>query len=235
MSLPAADEQRRYFESRERARIALADTPYVRRHVAELSADAALDGAGAILEIGAGLGKFTLPLARAGRPIVANDVSPVLLERLRDASGGSVETLCGDVGELASRTARRFDRVIGFFVLHHLTGFERVFASLFELLEPGGRIAFCEPVSANPLYYLQIAFTPGMTFAGEPSITKMRAGVILPALRGAGFVSARTRPYGFFPPFLANRPAGARIERALERVPAIPRAFQIFSAEKPRT
>ena len=38
-----------------------------------------------------------------------------------------------------------------------------------RVLRPGGRVAFCEPVAWNPLYYLQIALTPGMSFSGEPS------------------------------------------------------------------
>ena len=229
-----AESQRRYFESVERSRIAVVDTPYVRRHVDELGRDAAFAPGMSLLEIGAGPGKFTRLLVEAGLRVTANDVSPVLLARLAEATGGRAEPLAGDAHDLAALTSRTFDRVAGFFVLHHLTDFPRLFASIFGRTAPGGRIAFCEPVGRNPLYALQIALTPGMTFEGEPSIFEMRAAVILPAMEAAGFTRCRARSYGYFPPALANLSAGRALERALEAVPfPFPHAFQVFSGERP--
>ncbi len=227
--------QRRYFESVERPRIAVDETPYVLRHVGEMVTGAGLEPGSRILEVGSGLGKFTFPLAALGYSVVANDLSPVLLERLSVASGGRIETACGDIRDLAGVAPGRFDRVIGFFVLHHLTDFDRVFSAISSCLAPGGRVAFCEPVAANPLYYLQIALTPGMRFSGEPSITAMRPGVILPSMSRAGLVDLSCRPYGFFPPAVRNRPWGGPLERRLESLPwfPFPRAFQIFSGKLP--
>jgi hypothetical protein len=49
-----------------------------------------------------------------------------------------------------------------------------------------------------------------------------------------GLRAPRASRFGFFPPALANRPAGARLEAALERVaPLRPfSAFQLFQAER---
>ena len=125
--------------------------------------------------------------------------------------------------------------MIGFFVLHHLLDFPTVFSALAQVVRPGGRIAFCEPVAWNPLYYLQVLLTPGMRFAGEPSLTAMRPGKILPAMTAAGFVDARAHGYGYFPPQLKNHPFGDRLEARLERFSwtPFPHAFQIFSASRP--
>jgi 2-polyprenyl-3-methyl-5-hydroxy-6-metoxy-1,4-benzoquinol methylase len=225
--------QRQYFDTVERARLRIGETPYILDHVERLARIADLQPDQKILEIGAGTGKFTLPLLAKDYDIVGNDLSPNLLEQLVYAGGE--QTLCCDVHDIARFTDQRFERVIGFFVLHHLIDFDSVFSALAKVTRPGGIIAFCEPVATNPLYYLQILFTPNMSFRGEPSITAMRPGIILPAMKRAGFVVTQTHRYGYFPPMLKNRAWGARLENWLDHrawVP-FPHAFQIFSARMP--
>jgi SAM-dependent methyltransferase len=54
-------------------------------------------GSGAILDVGAGTGRVTLELARAGLDVTALDLSPELLTALRNRSEGAViQTLCAD-------------------------------------------------------------------------------------------------------------------------------------------
>lgn len=227
--------QRTYFDTVVRARLALGATTYVNAHVQRmLSALPVLPGQ-RVLEVGAGPGKFTLLMAGRGWDIVANDLSPVLLEQLETASDHHIETLCCDIATVGDHISEPFDHAMGFFVLHHLMDFDAVFAGLAKVLKPGATVAFCEPVAWNPLYYAQIFFTPGMRFAGEPSLTSMRPGKILPALERAGFTRTRAQGYGYFPPVLKNRPLGDRVERWLDQqtwVP-FPNAFQLFSAQLP--
>lgn len=225
--------QRQYFDTIERARLRIGATPYVLAHVDRLVNAAGLAAGQRILEIGAGTGKFTLPLLDRGFDVVGNDLSPVLLDKLMSAGGKDI--LCGDVLDLPQLAGERFERVIGFFVLHHLMDFDAVFRALAQVTQPGGSIAFCEPVAWNPLYYLQILLTPNMRFRGEPSITSMRPCVILPAMERAGFVDTRAQGYGYFPPALKNRAWGARLEGWLDRRAVIPfpHAFQLFTARLP--
>ena len=63
----------------------------------------------------------------------------------------------------------------------------------------------------------------------------MRPRVILPAMRAAGLGDVSVRRYGFFPPQLANRSVGRRLEVALERIrPLRPvSAFQLFVGRRP--
>lgn len=104
-----------------------------------------------------------------------------------------------------------------------------------SLLRPGGRAAFLEPNPLNPLYYAQIAMTPGMRWKAERGILKMRPDFILAALKSAGMVNLAATRFGFFPPRIVNRPAGARLEGRLERIgflePFLP--FQLFSGRLP--
>jgi 2-polyprenyl-3-methyl-5-hydroxy-6-metoxy-1,4-benzoquinol methylase len=225
--------QRQYFDRVERLRLAVVDTPYVRRHVDQLVETGGLTPGARLLEIGAGLGKFTFPLLERGFDVTVNDLSPVLLERLALAAPRPVRTVACDVVDIEQHVERPFHAIIGFFVLHHLVDFDRIFRVLSCVLAPGGRVAFCEPVAWNPLYYIQIALTPGMRFSGERSLTSMTPGIILPALSRAGFVHPRSHRYGYFPPFLKNTRAGDAAERWLDRRTWIPfpHAFQVFTAQ----
>lgn len=187
-----------------------------------------------ILEVGAGLGRFTSLLLARGLDVVASDLSPTLLDALRVRHPG-LETLACDAARIAEPASGTFDRVVGFFMLHHVSDLDGVFAGLRKVLRAGGRVAFCEPNAFCALYYLQIAFSREMTWRGDGGVARMRPAVVLGSLARAGFVETSALRYGFTPPFAYNRPLGRGLDRALEAIaPLAPfRAFQIFSARLP--
>lgn len=223
--------QRHYFETVERKRIQPVSTVYVARQIERMVRIAALCPEHSILEVGCGLGKYSLPLLQRGYTLTCLDLSPALLKRLSNVAP-ELPTLCCDVAEVDRYASPGFERVIGFFVLHHLIDLERAFHALSRILKPGGRVAFCEPVAWNPLYYLQIAVTPGMTFKGERNLWNMRPTKVFPALRQAGFRDCAVARFGFFPPFITNTAIGPPLENWLEQRwwTPFPHAFQIFSA-----
>jgi SAM-dependent methyltransferase len=228
--------QRNYFDHTKRSRLAVGETPYVVQHLARMIDIGRLHPSDTILEIGAGPGKFTLPLLARGYHVTANDLSPVLLDQLKAAAGERVRTICCDVAQIDQHVPGKYDRAIGFFVLHHLIDFDGTFRSLSRILKPGGRISFCEPVAWNPLYYVQILCTPNMKFAGEPSLVAMRPGRVFPAMHRAGFTDARAHRYGYFPPLVKNTRLGDRLEQWLEKESwlPLPHAFQVFTARLPK-
>jgi SAM-dependent methyltransferase len=66
---------------------------------------------GPVLDVGAGTGRVTLPLARAGHDVTALDVEPELLAALRDRAGGlPVATVAADARDFA--LDRRFGLII---------------------------------------------------------------------------------------------------------------------------
>ena len=231
------DAQKSYFERRVPATMVPQATPYVRRHVDELVRAVALTRGDRVLEIGCGMGNYTFELARRGFDLEGLDLSRVLLDRLRSYAPVEFDLPlhCADVLHPPAELLRGFDGVIGFFTLHHLHDLERSIESMSQLLRAGGRFAFVEPNAFNPLYYLQVGLTPGMSFRGERRLTSMRPSVVLPALRAAGLTDVLAHRYGFFPPQVANRAAGRAVERALERVrPLRPvAAFQLFVGHRP--
>jgi SAM-dependent methyltransferase len=229
--------QRTYFEGTLKKTMVPRPSPYVERQVRELIREARLSPGDRILDVGCGMGRYTLPLAGLGYRVEGLDLAPGLLARLGEYNGGrfDIPLHAGDLLKMPAELGPSFDAVIGFFTLHHLHDIDRCCAALAGLLKPGGRLAFLEPNPYFPAYYLQILLTPRMTWKGERGLLKMRRGPIFAALRRAGFVNAKLGRFGLFPPLLANRRWGRLIEAAGEALiswsPFL--AFQLFSAELP--
>ena len=229
-------EQRRYFERTTKRTMVPADSRYLRRHIDEALRFVSPSLDDRVLEVGCGMGRHTLSLARRGVRVEGLDLSPVLLERLQAYNHGeyNIPLHCVDIDQPPPELIGAFDIVLGFFTLHHLWNLDRSFASMARLLKPGGRIAFVEPNPLNPFYYVQIAATPGMSWQGEGGITRMRPAVIRRAMQQAGLSQFKMARFGFFPPFLANHPWGAWVEGAFENVPlwrpCLP--FQVFYGQR---
>lgn len=231
--------QRRYYAHTERVagRMSPVSTRYVLRHLDRALEALAVPPPARLLEVGAGMGRFSLRLAERGYRVTAVDLSPELLERLQQSSRGlatgrgSVATVCCDASEVATEAPGPYDAAVGFFFLHHLPALPSLARGLARVLTPGARVAFCEPNAFNPAFYLQVLLTPGMTWAGEKGIARMRPGVLLPAFAEAGFEDLTLERYGLFPPALANRRPGAAVEEVLELLPPLGPvlAFQILS------
>lgn len=228
--------QRDYFERTLKATMVPRATPYVERHVEELVACVGMTVDDHVLEVGCGMGRYTLPLVARGFRVAGMDLTQAQLDRLHEyARGVEVPLYCADVVDPPRELVRTFDVVCGFFTLHHLHDVPACMKAMRQLLRPGGRIAFLEPNAWNPLYYVQIAVTPRMTWQGDKGVARMRKGVILPAMRDAGLTDLHVRRFGFFPPFLSNRSWGRSVEGVLERFPpwrpVLP--FQLFAGRRP--
>lgn len=111
----------------------------------------AAEAAGPILDVGAGTGRVTLALARAGREVVALDLEPELLAALRERAGDlPVEIVAADARDFS--LGRRFGLIIAPMQTVQLlggdhAGFLRCAA---EHLAPGGIVAMA---IANPPEY----------------------------------------------------------------------------------
>lgn len=226
-----------YFEHAGKESMKPVASRYVERQIDELARFAELGEGERVLDVGCGMGRYTLPLAERGLKVEALDLSQALLDQLSAFNGGRYEIPlhCMDVLSAPATLEDRFDAVVGFFTLHHLHDLRASFVAMSRLVRPGGRIVFLEPNPLNVLYYLQIVFAPGMTWAGDKGILNMRRKTIFEAMRSAGLWDLATARFGFFPPFLANNRSGATLERVLERFPPwrplLP--FQLFRGDRP--
>jgi len=226
-----------YFEHAGKEAMRPASTPYVERQVEALARFAGLAAGDHILDVGCGMGRYTLPLAERGLSVEGVDISQTLLDRLEafDAGRHDIALHCADILELPESLDRTFDAAVGFFTLHHLHDLPASFAAIARLVRPGGRIAFLEPNPLNALYYIQLAVVPGMSWRGDKGILKMRPRTVFGAMDEAGLTSPGLERFGLLPPFAANRRLGARLEHSLERVPLWRSllAFQLFRGDVP--
>lgn len=139
------------------------------------------------LDVGCGIGYFTIPLARLVGPtgsVTAVDLQREMLEGVRrraraasleervqlfEATGGNL-----DVG-------RRFDFILAFWMVHEVPDQERFLADLRALLEPRGRLLIAEPrVHVRRRDFeatLRVAQKVGFEEVGAPRIAFSRARV----------------------------------------------------------
>lgn len=230
-------QQCAYFEAVLKRTMVPADNAYLQRHVEELIRFGSITPRDRILEVGCGMGRYTLLLARRGLQVEGLDLSAVLLDRLRAYGAGIYNgpLYAADIADPPSDLIGRFDVAVALFALHHMHDLAPAFDAMFRVVKPGGRVVFLEPNPYNPLFYIQILATPGMTWQGDKGIVNMRRRVILDGLQKAGFVDSAMERFGFLPPFAVKHAAGRQVEAVLERVPfwraMLP--FQLFRALRP--
>jgi SAM-dependent methyltransferase len=229
--------QRRYYRNPSRKPGMLPrPSRYLERQVDEMIARTGLRPSDRVLDVGAGMGRYTLPLADRGLAVEAIDLSPELLAVLRERAGDrEIPTHHADVIDLVGSHAGAFDAVIGFFVLHHMHDVPGSMQAMAKLLRPGGRLGFLEPNPYNPLYYVQMAVRPSMTWEGDGGIVRMRRRPLVAAVRDAGLLDARLERFGMFPPQVADHRGALPVERLIERVaPLRPvLAFQVLTGRAP--
>lgn len=230
-------QQRHYFERTLKRRMLPRNSRYLQRHVDELLRFGHISPGQRVLEVGCGMGRYTLLLAERGIQVEGLDLTPVLLDRLRSFDGGryNISLHCQDILDPSPELKEKFDAVIGFFTLHHLHDLSLCFSAIMHFVKPGGCVVFLEPNPYNFLYYIQMLTDPGMTWKGDGGIIFMRPQIILQAMVGAGFGRPAMLRFGFFPPHLTELRWGSKLESLLEQLPfwypILP--FQIFKADRP--
>lgn len=226
--------QKNYFETNDKRSMLPRKSAYIDRQVERV--ERYLAKTDRILDVGCGIGKYTLPLLEKGYQVEGLDIAEGLLEQMKQhhQRDEPLSLHCADIAKPPEKLLGKFDVVIGFFALHHMYDLEMALKGIYQLLKPQGKVVFLEPNPYNILYYLQILLTPKMTWQGDKGILKMRPGSLFPLMKKVGFTAPNLARTGFFPPFIADIKGALFIERALESIPLwkplLP--FQIFSCKK---
>jgi SAM-dependent methyltransferase len=113
--------------------------------------DSGLTPESTVLDMGAGTGQFVLAVAPACRRVIAADVSPVMLSRLRAkvAAAGHANVECLRAGFLTyDHVGDPVDVVYSRYALHHLPDFWKAvaLARLRQCLRPGGVLRLWDAV-----------------------------------------------------------------------------------------
>ena len=227
-------QQLAYYANVHIPNIQLDDSFYTLRHLNQLLKFGNVSKTESILEVGSGLGRFSAHMHQNGYNIIASDISPNLISNLQKKIP-DIAAKVADINKLNATIDKKFNKVIGFFILHHLVDLETAFKSMALVLEPGGEVVFCEPNAYYLPFYMQILLTPGMSWAVDKGVMNMRESKIYPALSAAGFKDLRLERYGYFPPQLYKYSGIRSLENHFERMlfAKATRAFQIIRARLP--
>lgn len=225
--------QREYFQSADQPSIFPTESPYAMRHIEMLTSIGGLIKGQKVLEVGAGVGRFSRLLYARGLDVTACDISPELIASLRKYSP-EIPAFVSDVNELPKQHDDRYDAVVGFFMLHHLPDLPNAFRGMAAMLKPGGKLIFCEPNAWFFPFYLQILLTPRMRWSVDKGVMNMRTGVLSPALEENDLINIEYTHYGFLPPQIYNRGWGRSLDKTLTtlHLPARAHAFQIVVATR---
>jgi 2-polyprenyl-3-methyl-5-hydroxy-6-metoxy-1,4-benzoquinol methylase len=106
-----------------------------------------------LLEIGCGIGDDTIRYVQLGARVTSIDISEIAVQRVSErlnAIGLTADVRVMDAFEVQT-LEKRFDMVVGRFILHHLEPFDELAALLASCLNPEGHIVFIENNGHNPL------------------------------------------------------------------------------------
>ena len=151
-------------------------------------------GSEAAVDIGAGTGLLTLPLAEQVSRVWAVDISPKMGEYLstKAESGGydniTIVTASAESLPLVDGVA---DVVVSNYCFHHLSddGKERALAETFRVLRPGGRFAF-----GDMMFQVSVMSARDRGVIKDKVVTMLRrgpAGVVRLARNGARYATGR--------------------------------------------
>jgi ubiquinone/menaquinone biosynthesis C-methylase UbiE len=144
-----------------------------------------------VLDVGPGMGFFTLPLAKrvgSNGKVVCVDVQESMLRSLqrRAVKSQLTDRILVRVGRSTSLCLGDFDGQIdfalAFAVVHEIPDIPSFFAEIFMALKPGARCLVAEPkwhVSAKDFETTRVAAQQkGLNVVGEPQITRCRAALL---------------------------------------------------------
>jgi 2-polyprenyl-3-methyl-5-hydroxy-6-metoxy-1,4-benzoquinol methylase len=174
-----------------------------------------------VLEIGCGTGLFTEYFSETGCFITGVDISEPLIklaqERHLPAERVRFITKSFEDSDLDGP----FDAVIGSSVLHHLD-LPRALPRIYQILKPGGILAFAEPNMLNPQVFMERKFRFLFPYV-SPDETAFVRWKIKSDLQRLGFQEVEIRPFDWLHPAVPARliPLASAIGGGLERIPLI--------------
>lgn len=141
-----------------------------------------------ILDVGPGMGFFTIPLARmAGEKghVVAADVQPQMLHRImkRAEKAGLADRITPHLcREKAMELHEHFDFALAFWMVHEVPGQEGFFQELYALLKPSGKLLISEPTIhvTQKMFFksMEVAADNGFRVLEHPKIFMSRSSLL---------------------------------------------------------
>jgi ubiquinone/menaquinone biosynthesis C-methylase UbiE len=144
-----------------------------------------------VLDVGSGMGFFTLPMARMAGPngkVVCVEVQEAMLRSLRKRAQAAgladriIPRVCPPTSLGLGEFAGRIDFALAFAVVHETPDVRNFFAEVVQVFKPGAQCLVAEPkkrVSAQGFEEsLQAARQAGLIVAGRPEVRQCYAALL---------------------------------------------------------
>lgn len=194
-----------------------------------------------IIDLGCGVGRYSLGFARLGHWVTAVDISSKSLALVSSQAKRytikAIRTLRHDFSSPKEKNA--YDIGICISTYHVISDSEeeriRVLANFIQSIKPGGMLLLVEPNPANPLFYLFYLLYPGVQRENIRSFLGSSPFRLQRILGSIGMKDIRIHYVGFLPlRWMKMVPAVRLINEILNRIPIINNfsAFSYITARK---
>ncbi|NDZ79124.1 class I SAM-dependent methyltransferase [Streptomyces sp. SID10853] len=153
-----------------------------------------LENPSTVLEIGCGTGRTLAYLAEQGVKATGVDMSPVMVDAVRERWGGRVSFHCAEVLDFLRDGVEQYDAVYSIFGAVWFTDPAKLLPLVVKALRPGGSLVFSHPPAIPGAYGPQGMYKGG--FAGRAQFTYRYSYTPRKwesLLLGAGFPRAEAR------------------------------------------
>jgi len=147
-----------------------------------------------IVDFGAGTGRLTIPLIKAGYNVTAVDVSKKSLSVLQSNVKNNYKNRLKTTHSLVG--VRKYDMFVGADILHHID-FDIYFPHFYFSLKQKGRILFSEPGALNISWYIFLPVFVGWEV--EKGVLNCTYWNIKNKLKLYGFSNIKITGLGLFP------------------------------------
>lgn len=152
-----------------------------------------------VADFGAGSGRVTIPLLKAGYQVWAIEVSRQSLLNLQ-STAKKLQLLALRVARVFP-SGQKFAAIVGADILHHVN-LDETIPLLFKVLSKEGKAVFSEPCALNVVWYLYLPIYSDWSV--EKGILQCRYFHLIKKFKQYGFSAVKVHGLGFLPTPLFN-------------------------------
>jgi 2-polyprenyl-3-methyl-5-hydroxy-6-metoxy-1,4-benzoquinol methylase len=189
-----------------------------------------------VLDLGCGIGRNGLQLAKYAEEVVGYDISEVGVARANTlAKELNIPNFRAEVNNFSVVEERYFDTILCVNMLHHSASPPRVLSAIRQALRPGGQLIVMENNPLNLLFPLFFLLIGQIKSHWTKQYLMVNRFTLANLITSAGMSVKKIECYGFLPTMLYNYSLKFKsLNEFLNRIPVINEAtaFHLIKAER---